>query len=182
MKSIVRWKEGFVVWAFPFWRWLMDRGIEIVDFDTVDYNSWANEGFDGLRKTCSPEIFSYFKRNTCEPSRYQDDLLFLLSSQESFRYNFVRPSLDDLRKALEQDAVCEAVVDSCSLNQVDGFSLHRIVVLNIDDTHVTFHDPVKPSDPPRPNRREKIDIFLRAWPSKMGGPDSAELCVYRKKK
>jgi len=181
LKSILRWKEGYVVWAFPFWSWLLDRGIEITDYDSIPYDTWLAKGFSGLKTALSQQVYSYLESHTHDPDSYLPDMAKLFTAGGPFSYIQRQPRLSDLKTALDEGALCEVVIDSRAMNNTEGFSLHRVLVLDIDDTHITFHDPVWPDAEERPFRKETIDHFLKAWPSELAGADSAELCIYRKK-
>ena len=50
LAKLADWKEGYVVWGFPAWKWLMDQGLYVVDYDVIDYEAWAKDGVSGLRK------------------------------------------------------------------------------------------------------------------------------------
>src|SRR3989338_7082562 len=54
-------KEGFVVWGFQLWHWLMEQGIHITDYDTLDYEAWSKEGVNGLEVSVPEEDFKYYK-------------------------------------------------------------------------------------------------------------------------
>jgi hypothetical protein len=43
--KISDWQSGFVIWPYKFWLWIMDKGINITDFDLIDAEAWANKGY-----------------------------------------------------------------------------------------------------------------------------------------
>ncbi|MGE4350998.1 MAG: hypothetical protein AB7E52_02290 [Bdellovibrionales bacterium] len=177
IKRITRWHDGKVVWAPPFHLWMVENGVRIVAFDAVRYDIWREKGFDAMAEVLDPETFAFYKRNTFEPDVYREDIQ-KLAAKSGYTYHLQQPLPADLKKALADGAVCEALVDSCALNGKDGFSLHRIVVLSLDEESITLHDPVNPGEAPRAAYKIPLQRFLKAWPSERGGPDSCELCCY----
>ena len=64
--------------------------------------------------------------------------------------------------------------NSKALNNEDGLSLHRVVVLGVNKDSITFHDPRKEKN--LPPRIENKESFEKTWL----GIDEPELCVYFK--
>ena len=138
--KISNWEPGYVVWSFRFWKWIMDKGIKITDYDMIDFRSWADEGLEGLRKSVSEKEFEFYKTKTKDIESYSEDIKKVLE-HENFIHKKEVPTFKALEEAFEDGCVCEVMLDSCALDQIDGFSLHRVVVLDIDDNNIVFHDP-----------------------------------------
>ena len=172
LKTILRWQDGYVVWAIPFWLWLVKKGISVTDTDTVPYHVWVNQGFEALQNELSADVFTYMKRWTHDAEAYRKDIRELFSIG-GFSYKQRVPEIADLREYVARDALCEVTVNSCALNGQAGFAIHRIVVLQVTNNHIVFHDPVTPEAEGKPNRTETLDHFMRAWP-----PDVREVCAY----
>lgn len=172
--EISDWQPGYIVWAFKFWLWIMDKGIKIEDFDPLNLRLWADEGLDGLRKSASKEEFDFYLKNTKDIDVLAEDIQKVLQ-HKNFIHHQGKPSFEDLVNAQAENAVCEVVLNSNLLNGKNGLGLHRVVMLDIDGTTITFHDPSKTN--PRPARQESIELFKQAWLS-LSEP---ELCVYRRK-
>lgn len=172
--KISEWTPGYVVWAFKFWLWIMDKGIKIVDYDIIDLQAWAEKGIEGLKENVSEKELKYYVEHTKDIESYSDDIKKVLA-HPNFTHKQERPNWNDLLEAYEDGAVCEITLDSASLDQKEGFSMHRVVVLNLDDKFITFHDPRKNKFLPK--RKESIELFQKAWLEKVDGP---ELCIYKK--
>lgn len=170
--EISGWRPGYVVWGFKFWKWIMDKGIKITDYDLIDIKKWAEQGIEGLRQSISKKEFDFLMANTKDIEEYSEDIKEILR-HPNFTYKRQKSDWNDLIKAYNNGAVCEVVLNSQALDGKDGFSLHRVVVLEINDRDIIFHDPRKK---PRPARKESIDLFQKAW---LAG-EGAELCIYEK--
>lgn len=172
--KISDWAPGYAVWAFKFWLWIMNKGIKVTNYDLISLRSWADEGIEGLRKTISEQEFDFYVNHTKDINAYPDDIKKVLA-HPNFTYNQKKPTWNDLVDAFNKEAVCEIVLDSATLDKEKGFSLHRVVVVDIDKDYIVFHDPH--SGRPRPFRKERIEAFKKAWLEKFEVP---ELCVYRR--
>ncbi len=171
--KISNWEKGYVVWAFRFWEWIMNKGIKIEDYDSMSLHAWVDEGVEGLRKSVPEKEFDFYERNSKDLNVLTKDIRRVLS-HKNFTYYQQKPAWSDLVNAFSNGAVCEVVLNSRTLDSKEGFALHRVVVLDIDDKDITFHDP---RVEPRPARKESIELFQKAWLEEVSEP---ELCVYRK--
>lgn len=169
--KISDWRKGYVVWAFKFWLWIMNKGIKVTDYDKLSLKAWAKEGLKGLKRTVPEKEFNYYLKNSYDLEGLTADIP-LVVNHPNFTHKRQNPTVADLNKAVKEQKICEVVLDSHTLDNIDGFSLHRVVVLDINKDTVTFHDPrLKP----RPYRKEDISHFKKAWLEKVS---ETELCIY----
>ena len=165
------WTPGYVVWGFKFWHWIMEKGIKIVDYDLIDLAAWAEQGIEGLKSPISKDEYDFITTHTKDINSYSKDIEKVLS-HPNFTFKKQRPLWKDLTDAFGQGSVCEVVLDSRTLDRKEGFSLHRVEVLDINENVITFHDPREEA---RPGRKESVELFKTAWLDKLEGP---ELCIY----
>lgn len=171
--KISDWEPGYVIWPFKFWLWIMDQGIKIVDYDLIDYERWVNEGLDGLKKSAGKAEFEFYLKNTKKLESYDQDIKKVLD-HPNFTYNRKKPEFIDLERVLDKGVVCEVVLNADVLNGKEGFNLHRVVILDINENKVAFHDPRREEN--LPPRIENKDLFEKAWL----GINEPELCIYSK--
>lgn len=169
--KISDWTPGYVVWAFKFWYWIMEKGIKVTDYDLIDLVAWADQGIRGLKDGISENEYNFIITKTKDINSYTEDIKKVLT-HPNFTFIRQRPTWDNLVDAFNKNSVCEVVLDSRTLDQEEGFSLHRVEVLDINEKEITFHDPRKEA---RPARKESIELFKTAWLDKLEGP---ELCIY----
>ncbi|MBT4277844.1 hypothetical protein HOD96_03820 [Candidatus Falkowbacteria bacterium] len=173
--EISDWKQGYAVWGFKFWLWIMDKGIKITEYDLIDLLSWSENGIEGLKNSISKKEYNFIVEHTYNIDSYSDDIKKVLT-HPNFTFKKQRPNWEDLVSAFNDGAVCEVVLDSVTLDKKENdFSLHRIVVLDITNKYIIFHDPRTKKSMPK--RKEKIELFKKAWLEKLQGP---ELCIYQK--
>lgn len=171
MAKISDWQPGYVVWAFKFWLWIMARGIKITEYDTLDYRAWAKEGLEGLKRSVPEKELNFYVENTKNLESYSEDIQKVLA-HPNFTLIKEKPSFQILEKALNESKVCEVVLDSRSLRGAEGFSLHRVVVLDVGNNEIEFHDPARD-----PNTKVDVERFKHSWLEVLS---ESELCIYGK--
>ncbi|MCR4324487.1 MAG: cysteine peptidase family C39 domain-containing protein [Candidatus Curtissbacteria bacterium] len=168
--EISNWQKGYVVWAFKFWLWIMDKGVHVNEYDTLDYEAWAKNGLIGLKNSVPEKEFEYYLENSKDLETYTSDINKVLKHQ-NFTLVKEKPTFELLENAVKNDGVCEVVLDSRTLRDREGFSLHRVVVLGISDDEVIFHDPAY-----APNTKVSKEKFMSSWLEAVPEP---ELCIYK---
>ncbi len=171
--EISNWEPGYLVWGYKFWSWITHKGIKVTDYDLIDLESWVAEGRDGLKKSVSKKEFDYINSHTKDLNGLTQDII-KLDKNNNFVYHRQKPTMDLLYKEITNRNPAEVVLDSHTLDKKEGFALHRVVVTDIDDKEITFHDP---RETPRPNRVEPVEDFENAWLQAVSEP---ELCIYSK--
>lgn len=165
------WTPGYIIWPFKFWLWIMDQGVKVTDYDLINLEEWAQAGIAGLQNSINEKEFNFYIAGTKDIDACQNDIIKIIK-HPNFIYHQRKPNFEDLESHFRTGAVCEAVLDSKTLDRETGFSLHRVVILDVNEEFVLFHDP---RQEPRPSRRESRKLFKRAWLD----IDEPELCVYK---
>jgi len=57
------WQPGYVVWAFKFWLWIMNKGIKITNYEVLDYEGWAKDNI----QNASSYLSEYSREYTKDP-------------------------------------------------------------------------------------------------------------------
>lgn len=153
-------KEGFVVWGFQLWQWLMDQGIHTTDYDTIDYEGWAKKGVKGLQASVPNKDFKYYKEHSYDLEEESKKIKLMLN-HPNFHYIHRTPKWADVITEHNRPGVCDLTLNSRLLNGRDGFSIHRVVLLDITDKEVVFHDP--DSDWSGKKRREPLNFFRKVF-------------------
>ena len=157
--TISDWRNGYVVWEFPVWKWLMDKGVHITDYDVIDYDTWSKEGVIGLKNSIPPEEFTWYEENTYDLNAVTGHIQEAFA-HPNFTYIRKKPTWDDVVAEYEKPGICDIVLNSRTLNHKEGFAAHRVVLIEITDKDVIFHDPN--SDGSGAYRHEPIDHFKMA--------------------
>jgi len=158
--KIAGWRKGYVVWEFPVWKWLMDRGVYITDYDAIDYKTWARDGVDGLKKSVPPKEFDWYNKNTYDLHEVTGHLQEVFAHNH-FTFNQRKPTWENIVAEYNKPGICDIVLNSKALNREEGFAAHRVVLIEITDSEVIFHDPNH--DGSGAYRHEPIQHFRRAF-------------------
>ncbi len=166
--KIAGWREGYVVWGFSTWKWMMDQRIHIDAYDAIDVGAWADRGIVGLREAVSPKEFEYYRENTYDLEAATKELS-LVSNHPNFTYHQERVSWERILQEVAKPGICDITLDGRKLHRTDGFTIHRVIIIEITDSEVVLHDPVKNND--GAYRQESIQHFRSAIDSLRDGPE-----------
>ena len=167
--KIAGWNKGYAVWAFPVWKWLMDKGLYITDYDVIDYDSWATKGFDSLKGTLAEDEFNFYKEVTYDLNKVGKQIK-LTYRHPNFTYEKKKLSWIDVVTEFNKPGICDLTLNSRALNHLEGFIGHRVVLIDITDTEVIFHDPNKKGT--GAYRHEPIEHFKTVFEN-IDGPELA---------
>jgi hypothetical protein len=172
LAEIADYHVGYVVWGFPVWQWLIEQGAEITDYDIVDYGAWAKDGIDGYRKSVSEEHFNYVTGQTFDIKKDTKNLQKLYGNPV---FHFVKKVVDweDVLENFRKPGICDLTLAMGVIDGKNELLLHRVVLLDITDTEVIYHDPNNAGN--GANRHTPIDIFKKAF---LAIPDGSEICHY----
>lgn len=169
--ELADYQPGYVVWAYPVWKWMLGRGMHITDQDIMDQEVWAREGVKGLQKSVSPEEFEYYQKHTHDLEAVSKQVQ-LIADHPNFTSVAKKVTWDDIVAEFHKPGICDLTLNSKSLNRKPGLSIHRVVLLDITDDEVVFHNPRVDND--GAFQREQTQHF-RAAVEDLSGP---EVCRY----
>ncbi len=137
---IGNWRKGHVIWEFPAWNWLLDQGVNITDYEPADNEAWAKEGIEGLKKSLPLEEFEWYEKNTYDLDEVTENLRKTLDHKH-FTYVHQQPKWEDVVAEHSKAGICDVTLNSKAFNNEDGIAVHRVVLLDITENEVVFHDP-----------------------------------------
>ncbi len=154
------WKQGYVIWEFPVWNWLLDQGVYIIDYEPADDEAWANDGIEGLQQSIPLKEFEWYKQNTYDLEAVTKHLRKTLA-HKNFTYIHQRPTWENVLAEYAKPGICDVTLNSKVLNSEAGLAAHRVVLLDITDDEVVFHDPNFNGS--GKDRHESLTHFKRAF-------------------
>jgi|GEM_PF-1236181 len=160
--KIAEWRKNYIVWEFPVWKWLMDHGVHITDYDVIDYQAWLEQGVTGLKNSLPPDEFKWYQENTYDLNAVTRHIK-LAFAHPNLTYTRKKPTWEDVLNEYQKPGICDVVLNSRALNHQAGFSAHRVVLIEITPKEVVFHDPNHDSS--GAYRHEPIDHFKKALQS-----------------
>lgn len=154
------WRKGFVVWEFPIWKWLMDKGLHITDYDAIDYDAWVKDGVEGLKRSVPEEEFKWYETNTFNLNEVTGHIREVFD-HSNFSFVHGKPTWEDVVTEYAKPGICDIVLNSRTLNHKEGFAAHRVVLIELNAKEVIFHDPNY--DGSGEYRHESIEHFKKAF-------------------
>jgi hypothetical protein len=141
----------------------------LIELHNMDFEIFDASGFDGRAfiKRGADYLVEAFGKETAAWQVEHSDIgreqrifqkLYDLGVQVETRI----PELVELRTYLQRGYLIECLVNSRKLNEESGYVGHFVLVYDIDDKYVTFHDPGLPG---RESRQAPIADFEAAWAS-----------------
>jgi hypothetical protein len=113
-----------------FWNWILGKGADIICISKNNYQDWPNIKLDWVRE------FMTTRANGTE--NYSTVL-----NHENFEFLQHSPNEEELRALFANDYVVEIMGDGWLMygDQPEAQLLHRVIITNIIDDNVFFHDP-----------------------------------------
>lgn len=149
----------------------MDQGVHITDYYDADPTLWIKEGTAGLKKSVSAEQFNFCEENTFDLEAESKNV-HLIFDHSNFTYIQRAPTWKDVVREHNKPGICDVTLNSRFLNNEEGYILHRVILLDITDTEVIFHDPNH--DGSGRARHEELEHFKKAFKA----ANKPELCRY----
>jgi hypothetical protein len=151
-------------WSFQWSLWFTDHGYKVKHYTTFDFDAFISEGLDYIRREYGDEVAEWQAENS--------DVELARSQAKDFirKVEIVpkKPTIDDIRKEHEDGSVVKPMVNSMVLNNHEGYEGHSVVVLDVDEKSVWFHDPGLPTFE---NRKVSHKLFQEAMDSFGGEMD-----------
>jgi len=133
------WHKGFVVWGFPVWRWMMDQGAYITDYDVINYEAWTLQGVKGYQKTAAPEHADWVINHTFDMDEESKNIK-LAFSHPNFTYVHKKVTWNDVIIEHSKPGICDITMNPEVFDKSRS-GLHRVLLLDITNEEVVFHDP-----------------------------------------
>lgn len=136
---------------------LHNMGFEIAMVEAFDAHSFIEKGADYLKAAFGEEAAEWQINHSDIPNeqRIYKELL-----DSSIRLEQRSPSLDDIRNYLQEGYLIVYIVNSRRLNKKSGYVGHAVVVYELDEATITFHDPGLPA---HEARQASHNDFVAAW-------------------
>lgn len=160
-------KKGYVVWAFPIWKWMMDRGVHITNYDISDMDAWVKNGIGGLQNSLTPKEFEFYQKNTYDLEKVTGQAI-VVHKHPNFVAKQAKVTWDMIVDEVNKPGICDLTLNGYTLHRVEGFSVHRVVLIDITNDEVIFHDPTAASD--GAYKHESIEFFKTAIDG-LSGPE-----------
>lgn len=156
-------KKGLWTWNSAPLLFLARRGFQVINIENFNYKRFAQTGEQYLKKTWSKEVFETQKKF----SDFQNEqrLARKLVSNKNIQLEQRPATLRDLSTLFEKKYIILCGINPYVLDRQKGYAGHIVVLVDIDKSSATFHDP---GLPPQKRRKAPLRRFFRAmgYPTK----------------
>lgn len=144
MGEIADWHPGYVVWEYLPWKWMMDQGVKITMINVVDYRMWAEQGIEGLKNLVTEKEFNFYQKESFD---LKSDSMNIHAAFSHPNFTFINRELtwNDITEYTAKEGICDVTLNGRMLDKKDGFTIHRVVILDVSEDEVICHDP-EPDD------------------------------------
>lgn len=153
---------------------LASRNFSVIDISEFSYKKFAKEGENYLRSLWTDEVFQTQKKysNLKKEAQFAGELI---RKQGKNLKTLERPAtLQDIRNLFKKGYIIMCPINPYVLRNERGYASHLVLITNLRNNAVTYHDP---GLPPKKNQTARLRVFLKA----MGYPakDSASLMAVK---
>lgn len=164
-------KPGMYTWPHAGVIWLIDNGYEVKTMEPFDNKAFARYGLEYLEREFDQEVVDSIK----ELSDIEQGVMLANRVVKMGIDNKGVPSLNDLIRLLNEDFLVICAVNGKSLNGLEGYSNHSVLLVGSNDREFIFHDP---GLPPYKYRRLSFNDFEKHWA--YGGENNKTYIAVRK--
>jgi hypothetical protein len=156
LEQITAKEENLWTWPLAMLLWLTQNNYDVKVIDLFDYEEFAEKGAKYIYENLGEEIGSAQEQNSDLPAE-QARAKQLIGKVD--KKNEI-PTQDDVRTFLEQGYVPLCRVNMATLNGVEGYMGHSIIVKGFDNEGLIINDP---GLPPQEDRHVSTEAFEQAW-------------------
>lgn len=156
LEKLTSYIKGKGTWNTAAFINLHKMGFDVVDMDVLDIDEFLKRGPDYMLELYGPEIGQWAIEHTDFP---KEQALYRELQQLGI-HQAVTPTIEDIKRLLDDGYLVGPGVNSRALNDKPGFAGHFVVVFDYDDKGFYLHDPGLPA---LENRFVDYDKFYKAW-------------------
>ena len=149
-------KENLWTWPTAAVLNLSKTGFEVVMMESFDYERFAERGEIYLIERCGEEV----GKAQIEHSDIVQEKSFAAELVKKLPVIKKAPTFDDVERLMSENYVIVCSVNSRILKNKRGYTSHFVVIVGLNHTIITVHDPGLPAFPDREIQR---GLFEKAW-------------------
>lgn len=128
-------------WEMLWSIWFVNHGYKVKHYTTFDYGAFQSKGVEYIRETYGDDAANWQAEN----SDLNEARGLVAEYLEKVEVINKHPTIADIRNALEDGHMVKVGVNQRMLNDEEGYIGHSVVVTNVNDEGIWFHDPGLPA-------------------------------------
>lgn len=154
--TLVGYEEGKGTWANAGLVWFKNHGYDVKHIEEFDFESFIKTPKDYMIRLNGETAGVWGYEHTNVPAEIKRMEALLNANIVEKR----EPTIDDIKHFINEGFLVRVTVNSYRLNNEDGYDGHAVVITDINDSDIQFHDPGLPAIA---NRRMPVKNFETAW-------------------
>lgn len=145
---------GKWTWQYAMVDWLGSNGFLAVAIEDFDTEEFVEKGEEYLKKHWKEEVFATQKQF----SNFSEERIYAKKALQNKNVSLPNKiaKFADLEKYYEEEYIVIASINPKVLDGEEGYASHVVVVTDLNDKEITFHDPGLPPVESRKVSREKF--------------------------
>lgn len=134
--DITGYKSSKAAWSLKALVYLAAHGYNIRMIEPFDYAKYEKEGLTYLKTAFTQPQLDWQLKNTniLEIKKQMPDFLKIINYQKR------SASLKDIDEFLDEDRLITVTLNSCALNNKEGYADHMVLVIGKDESDYIMHD------------------------------------------
>ncbi|PJE64268.1 MAG: hypothetical protein COU90_03565 [Candidatus Ryanbacteria bacterium CG10_big_fil_rev_8_21_14_0_10_43_42] len=149
--------EGKWTWQGSSLLYLAKNKFDIINIENLDYSLFARDGKEYLKTIWSDDI--YKTQDIYSNLNKEQEIAKQLIKNKNIKLQNKEIQFSDILYLFDDGYIILVSVNPCTLRGEEGYSSHMVVITDIQENTVTFHDPGPPGEPHKSISR---DIFKSA--------------------
>ena len=147
-------------WAYGALVWFDEQGYDVRHYESTDPQDFVDDPEGALVRAFGADVGQWCIDHTNIPAEVTRAKKLLARPHIVHRQE---PTLEDVRRYLDDGYLLRVNVNSSRLRGKDGFAGHSIVVVGYDDQGLFAHDPGGLDYTPVPYRHIAWNLFEQCW-------------------
>jgi hypothetical protein len=147
---------GMWTWPMAGLCWLKQNGFDVINIEDFDYRRFCEEKENYLTEKFGSEVARVQVKNSVLHAEIEWAKKFITTVPTQNRL----PSYDEIINLALEGYLLIVNVNARTLNHTPGYAGHFIVIGNVTNNWLQFHDPGLPAIK---NRKVDRKLFLEAW-------------------
>lgn len=170
----IDWKEKSRLWSIAFANIAAELGHEVKFIST-------DEKIIGHKVRYRGEAADFYKRVESKAHAKMEDFYgyLELAVKNGVEIEHRKPSIEDLKKAIQEDIPPIVLVNSRYYRKVEGFCGHFLVVCSVGEENVLINNPGGTNTRPQKLQKMDMETFKTAW--EYPGTDMDTILIRKKK-
>jgi hypothetical protein len=155
LDKITKHKKGMWTWQGASLLALADRGFDVVNIENLDYKKFSKKGENYLKEIWNEEVFETQKKFS--DLKQEQNIAGKMMENKKIKLLNRDLKFSDVESYFNEDYLVLVSVNPCVFENKKCYWSHIVLIIDIDEKWVTFHDAGLPPIKDRKISRRKFE-------------------------